>query len=288
MTETLVTVADAAVPFDYAALSRDVVAVLGYVGESGAADHIWSTQEADAARKAVGAWSGIWVPPQTIFGRDDGHRAAVGMLKVLPAYSVTTDHPVFLDIERHLYDAHSADVRDGITAWQYAMAKAGYLKSYPYAPIDYGRGWVPKWVPSPPSALPTGWVGQQWTNRGDDGGYDLSVFRREVFAAIISDDSGGSDVLDKADKTWIVAQLATLQANTEKAVTKLHSGGTGPDAWAKNVVSIADALAALTAEVKSLGVNDVDVASLATDIAAKLGPDVAASVATELGKRLSV
>lgn len=286
MTSGLVRVADAAVPFDYAALPHDVVAVLGYVGESGATPHVWSTQEADAARKAVGAWSAIWVPPQGLVTRDDGARAAHTMLKVLPQYQVGTDHPVFFDIERSTYDAHPTEADSAIASWSQIMRGAGYHLAYPYAPVTYGRGWIAHYVDGEPTELPTGYIGQQYTNNGDGGSCDFSVFDRAVFTAIINNGKGDTVALDKADKAWIVAQLGTLQHNVNGQIAKLHDGGAGEGTWPRNVAATYEEVVKLSGAVAGLKLGGVDVDALAADLAAKLGPDVAAAVLDAAAKRL--
>lgn len=287
MTSALITVADAAVPFDYAALPHDVVCVLGYVGLSGATPHVWSTAEAEAARKAVGAWAPIWCPSQDVFGRDEGHRAAAGMLAALPQYGIVKASPLFLDIERGTYDAHPADVAAGITAWSDDLDAAGYTNSYPYAPEDYNHGWVAKWVTLAPTSLPVEWVGQQYTNRGDGGACDLSIFRRDIFASILTDTGGTDMALDTNDKAWIIKQLAALQGNVEGQIGKLHSGtGWGSD-WPKNVVTVHDLCASILVKLDADAGDPLDVAALAKGIAASLSPDLAAAVANELAKRLA-
>lgn len=283
----LVSVADAAVPFDYGNLPAEVVAVLGYVGQSGAADHIWSTQDAAAARKAVGAWAPIWVPPQDLFGRDEGARAAAGMIAVLPQYDVGSDCPVFLDVERGTYDAHPADVAAGIDRWYTGMTDAGYTNAHPYAPKDYGKGWIADWVTAQPTSLPADWVGQQWAGGAHGGEYDLSVFRRDIFAPILNGNGGGDMALDKDDKAWIVKQLETFQGSVVTHVDKLHNGGSGAGAWPRNVVSVYDAVAELRKEVAGLSSGGVDTEALAHALATALGPDMAAEVVAALGKRLS-
>lgn len=283
----LISVADAAVPFDYANLPADVVAVLGYVGQSGAADHIWSTQDAKDAERRVGAWAPIWVPPQDLFGRDEGARAATGMIAVLPQYGVGPDCPVFLDIERHTYDAHPADVAAGIDRWYTLMTDAGYANAHPYAPVDYGHGWVPEYVEDKPTTLPADWVGQQWTNQGHGGEFDLSVFRREVFASILNGNGGGDVALDKDDKAWLVKQLETFQGSVVTHVDKLHNGGSGADAWPRNVASVYDAITELRKDVAGISTGSIDPAKLAADITAQLGPDIANQVLNELRARLA-
>lgn len=283
----LVDVADTAFPFDYAKLPAGVVAVGGYVGASAETPHIWSTVEADEARRAVGAWFPIWVPPQGLMTDTTGRVAAAGMIATLPQYQVGKDCPMFLDVERSSADASLSGARDAISAFVFHMREAGYTNAHGYNPITIMGGWIAHYIESKPTHLAAEDAGWQWTNKGDGGLFDLSVFHRDIFAPILSDTNKGDDVLDTADKQWIVDQLAHGQTNVLNRIDALHSGKGGSTDWPVNVHAVYDELVKVSATLSILGEPGGDARALAAAIADSLGPALAAQVATELSKRLA-
>lgn len=287
MKPDLISVADAAYPFDYAELPSGVVAVCGYVGQSGETPHVWSTQEADAARKAVGAWAPIWVPPQGVMTADTGVHAAAELAGVLGQYGVPADSPMFFDIEEHSYEASPAGARSAASAFVASMARHGCHNAWPYVPLAMGKGWVAHYVGAPPRRLPKGYAGLQWTNKGHGGTFDLSVFHRSVFAPILNNDKDSAMPLDKADKTWIAAELTHMQDNILGRIDALHGGKGGGVTWSVNLHSVNAEVIAVHHALTDAPVTPVDVTALADRLAITLGNDVAAQVVAELGKRLS-
>lgn len=176
--------ADASVPFDYSTLPAGVHAIAGYVG--GDTYYVWSDAEIAAAERAVGMWWAIWTAPNAAgdsLSAWQGQHDAAGMVAALRARSYSQDRPVFYDIERHVWDASPSGARAGIAAWATAMRSAGWSLAYPYAPPDYGSGWIYDWTNARPDSLPSGWVGQQYTGQRNTGGgpYDLSVFDESLW-----------------------------------------------------------------------------------------------------------
>lgn len=287
MTSDLIDVADAAVPFTYSALPSAVKVVLGYIGEWGETPHVWSTQEADSARRQVGAWAPIWCPPQGRMTADTGYLAADKAAAALPQYGYPLDGPVFFDVERSSWDADTDGAIGAIRAFKLRLRAHGYPLGIPYVTIDANTGWAAGWVPSRPTSLPPNLAGQQWSGNAYNGMCDLSVFHRSVFAALL-DPEDNDMPLDKDDKAWVVAQLAIVRADIMADIGKLHSGGPGktPE-WPKNVASVYDQVAKLAKASSGASGGAVDPEVLAAALAARLGPALGESVATALAKRLA-
>lgn len=173
---TLLIAIDAGSPPDYLQAPPATKAVLGYVGEVGPADHVWSLAEVDEARSFCGHWWPIWFPPQGVMSIEEGQRAASSMLAILPSYRVAKDDPVFIDIEHDSWEASPAGALGCVRAFKQAMTAAGYSKAYAYVPLAAGFDWIANWVDSAPKKLPANCIGQQYAGNVDDGRYDMSVF----------------------------------------------------------------------------------------------------------------
>lgn len=286
MTDKLVQTADAATPFDYAALPGTVKVILGYIGQAGATPYVWSTADAAKAKAAVGAWAPIWTPPQHDLSVDAGHRAAAGAIAALSQYDYPKGGPVFVDVERGTYDANPEQADGFIEAFQASMGLAGYGLAYPYAPEDYGRGWVAHWVPKMPTSLPPAYVGQQWKGNAFNGMCDLSVFRPAVFAALITTTEDDTVALTKDDKAWIVKQLATMRGDIIDHVDALHNGKAGKLNWPSNVAAVHEDTGAILKALSVTGLAPADIDAIAAAVAAKVGDTDAGLFLDEMSKRL--
>jgi len=282
--DQLINVVDAATPPDYARLPRSVKVVLGYVGQYGCTPHVWSTDE---ARRRMGAWAPIWVPPQRRMTAETGKRAAQAALHAVAQYDYPHGGPVFFDIERHGYDADPAGARAALSAFRALLAQDGRWRGIGYGPVESGARWVAKWVTVRPDSLPAGWAGQQW-HGATHGGVDLSVFRPAVFHAILNhNNEDGASVLDKDDKQWLVKQLGTLQHNLGGRVDALRTGTLGHDSYPANLRDMLAKLDDIDAQLKGDGGAVINIDALATSLAGKLGPDLAGQLVAALAAKLS-
>lgn len=282
----LVEVADAAYPFDYTRLPAAVKVVLGYVGQHLETPHVWTADEIATVHAHGLAWGPIWTPPQGHFTADDGLQAGDMMRDALGRLGYTKAGPVFLDIEKHTYDAHPADTRAGVSAWEATMVEGGWTITCPYLPTTAGSGWVADWTGTKPTSLPNAWDGQQYAGEVDGGRYDLSVFRSSIFTALLNQGDTTMSTLDAQDKAWIVAQLSTVQTNLHTQINACYTDNEENSPHPSANVHILAAVNEVLTAVKGIPKAEIDAKTLAADILVQLGPAVATDVAAELAKRL--
>lgn len=287
MAEALVLTADAAFPFPYANLPKGVSVVLGYVGQRGCTPHVWTASEVSSVHAHGYKWAPIWVPPMGKFTHELAEQAANGMTDALRGYAYPADGPVFLDIERHVWELAPAETVESCRTWEAVMTDRGHSVAVSYLPSAAGHGWAANWTGSRPASLPADLQGQQYAGNVHGGQYDLSVFRPAVFAALTG--KAGADMagLDKADQTWIVAQLKTMQDNLNGHISALHTGTGSGYTYTANLITITQRLEAIQAATKAGVPITIDAATLAADLVKVLGPELGASVAAELAKRLA-
>jgi hypothetical protein len=287
MAEKLLQAADAAEPFDYALLPKGVSVVLGYIGQAGETPHVWSTAEAGHARKTVGAWAPIWVPPQGAMRAEDGHVAGVAAVQALRQYDYPEHGPVFFDVEEHSYAANPAGALAAVEAFRQAVHAHGSYVGIGYLPAAAKQGWVAHWVKRKPATLPVSIAGQQWTNAKPGQPFDLSVFHPSVFAALTDPPKVDPVPTEAVTQQYLVDQLRILQGNIEAHIDLLHSGGKDGKQWPRNVVSTYDLVATVNQTLNDHVGASLDVKALAADLASQLGTDVARAVVALLAKHLA-
>lgn len=280
-------VVDAADPFRYTDLPHDVVAVLGYVGLPGCTPHIWTHGEVKAARKAGLLWAPILTTPQRALQGHEGVSAAVAMAKVLPGYGHRPGWPVFLDVERGVYDANPTGAAAYVAAWRAGMARAGWPDAFVYWPHPTAYTWLPDWTGLRPDTLPGPVAGVQYAGNAGGGRWDESVFAPHVFARMIANRKDGTVALTTADKAWLVKQLGQVQANLDAHLQAIKSGVGGKWGYTTNLDTIMAAVLANKPGAPAGPGGTVDVHTLAADLAAALGPGIAGQVAAELARRLA-
>lgn len=173
----LIDVFDGAFIHDLSLVPKNVPAIIGYVGGAGAY-HIWPFSDAERVRASNRQFWGIWVPPQ---GRplkaQDGIDSARGMIAALQKYNYAKSCPVFFDIEFDQYDMDKQGASLAASTFQATMKSSGYLRPYPYAPLEMQRGWVSHYVDNKPTELPAGTVGWQYKSGPN---WDSSIFDAEL------------------------------------------------------------------------------------------------------------
>lgn len=176
------TVVDMAYPVPVGKLPGAARAVCGYLGEPDTTPHVWTLGEVAAVRKSGREWWPIVVAPLRAIGSHDGFTAAQYAVGRLGLYGVDRSQPVFYDVEHATFAADPAGARAAMAAWRTELKSHGWAKPWVYSSSNTGAEWLAHWVSEAPTHLPAGVMGQQWAGDGQGRGYDLSVFRAEVFA----------------------------------------------------------------------------------------------------------
>lgn len=282
----LILAADAAYPFDYTLLPRACRIVLGYVGEPNETPHIWTAAEVAAVHDAGLVWAPIHTVPPGPFAPPAGTRAGQLMAEELKRYDYPADGPVFLDVEHDSYAANPAQANLAVAEWQHVMHGSGRRHAHPYLPLAAGYGWQANWTHVRPTDLGQHVVGVQYDNALHGDAYDLSVFRREVFASLLKGKQPMAKGLSHADREWIVQQITTAR---DDVVKLLHGLATDDDDKHPRPFALKHLHQQLTELAKVTGTGGsgaVDVAQLAKALADQLGPQMGGDVASELARRL--
>ena len=283
----LVTVADAAVPFDYAILPPGVEAILGYVGAPGCTPYEWTPGDIAEVHATGRAWFAIWVPPAGAINTQIGMQAGNAMMAALHARSYPPGWPVFLDIEQDSYAASPAGAEQAATAWGQVMRAHGWTYAYPYLPAAAGHGWIADWTGTAPTELPPGVIGQQYAGQCDGNQYDLSVIDRAILAYTPLSEGQPDMPLDAADLAKIHTTVSA-EVNTQLGQWLPRLAALMLTGHANSHFDPANS-GALIDNVGIYGrlVADTDPAGQANAIATALGPDLGAHVASVLAARLA-
>lgn len=200
--------ADAATPPHLALLPRTVSVMMAYVGQRGETPHVWSAVECQHYRDAGKKVWPIWVPPQDDFAQQYPADAAAGLHLACQERDIPKLSPVFLDIEKHGWDADPAAASRYLAQWKVAMTRLGYRHPFGYLPLAAGRDWVAHWTGRPPASLPAGWVGQQYANDLAAGAYDLSVFDPARLGITVKPRQAGAQIEGQLDM-FLIHDAAT-------------------------------------------------------------------------------
>lgn len=282
-----VLVADAAYDFPLADLPKGTAAVLRYVGPPDGTPHIVSVGQVEAIRRAGMVWAPIWTPAARVLSHQLGLQAGNGMVAALKAYPLLGPEPVFLDVEKHVYDADPAGCRAAVAAWQSVMHLAGWSQAYAYLPSEANSQWVADWVDVAPHHFAPGVIGVQYQGAVHGDEYDLSVFARTVFQPLIDAQKGSPLSLTTSDKQWMVDQLALVQHNLGAKLSAYQWDNDKAHAEPAANVHLAAKLDQLLALVQAGHSGTVDTAALAKALSAALGPSLADDLARELSRRLA-
>lgn len=282
-----VLVADAAYDFPLSHLPRGVSAVLRYVGSPTGTPHLVSLDAVAAIRAAGYAWAPIWTPDAAVFTRQLGLQAGNGMVDALRRYSLLGPEPVFLDIEKHVYDAAPESCMAGVSAWQNVMHQHGHQRAYAYLPAEAGQQWVADWVNVAPHHFAPGVIGVQYAGAVHGDEFDLSVFSRSLFQPLLDAQKGSAVALTDSDKKWLTDQLAAVQDNLARQARAYQwdNMASAPQPHANKHLDAK--LDQVLARLSGAGAGPVDPAALADAIVARGGPQLAALVADLLSRRLA-
>jgi hypothetical protein len=279
-------VADCLEPFDYSRLPSYVVAVAGYCGES--INHIWTGAMINAVHAAGKRWWAIYTPLGATLTAADGQAAAVAMTKRLTSWSYPKLYPVFLDIERGVWDSNVNGAKACIAAWRAGMKKAGWTYAYPYAPRGSEPNWLPNWTGSAPATIPAGAVGVQYAGLVDGGRYDLSLFQQSLWDAGTSKLTEDPSIVDAATKAYFDSRFAAMHQDLIDLGDGMYWDRSRNGPLPAAMVHLKASLDAITAKVNTLSTGGVDSATVATQIAASLmatlAPDIVKALAAQLAK----
>lgn len=282
----MITVADCLEPFDYARLPAGVKVIAGYCGQS--YDHKWTPAMVTAVHATGRRWWAIYTPlAQTLTGFVGG-LAATDMAANLNGLSYPKNYPVFLDVERGVWDRDPAGARACIIAWRTGMANRGWSHAYPYAPQGSEPNWLPEWGYAPSHGVPPGSIGVQYAGLVDGGRYDLSIFTDALWDAGTPTPTEDVSIVDAATKTYLDGKFAALHAEHFDLGHALYFDtvpGRPYPAALVHIKAAVDALAVAVSKIHPGGVAPtVDVAALATALRAQLGPDLVKALAAQLAK----
>lgn len=287
MSSELIRSVDCAYPQNWATIPDGTHVVLGYVGQDGATPHVWTLNDIESVERADLLFAPIWTPPQGHFDRNAGAAAGNATAARLRALGYPPDAPVFLDIEKHTYDAAPEAVEEGIAAWSASLTAQGPFLPVAYAPTTRGKGWVADWTGHEPTSLPDGWDGQQYAGRVDGDRYDLSVFRPEVFTHLHHFTEVSDMPLNDADKAWIKENVSDPIQSVHLALGRISIDNDPAHEHPEALKHIHDQTVKILAEIGAGGMASIDVKALATDIADAVRTSLGADVAAEIGKRLT-
>lgn len=174
---TLIDVYDGAYYHPMNTVPKNVRAICGYVGGSGAVN-IWSPKDAQAVRQSGRQFWSIYVPQQNkALSSDDGYEGAVTMLQRLPTFNQSKMYPVFFDIENWQYETYAVGAVAARNTFVKKMRENGYTQVFSYAPFKFGADWVAKYTYTRPTELPDNIIGIQYENdKYSHPGWDASVF----------------------------------------------------------------------------------------------------------------
>ena len=172
----LILAVDAAWPPDLRLLPFMARVIIGYLGEQGATPHVWTRAEADIYRANGRRWWGVWVPPQHDMSGAAAVRAAQDAMMQAQLMGCAKTDPLFVDIEAGTWQANPAQAAYFVSVFKKYAAGHGWAHPFGYVPLAAGFDWVAHWTGQRPTALPPGWVGQQYASDVAAGAYDLSVF----------------------------------------------------------------------------------------------------------------
>lgn len=267
----LVTVADAAYPFDLATLPADCRAVAGYIG--GDTPHVWTFAEVlEVVGKGM-LWWPIWTAPSTgqQLTAQAGYAAGIATALALPHYAVNNHAPVFLDVEYGTYIADPAGALAYTDAWKRALKERGYVSAWAYLPAGEQHDWIAHWTGIRPTSLPTGVIGCQYASDGMLGKpYDLSVFDLDALYATNGADMTPTESAQLDHIERLAENINAALVNISPAIAEMR--GEDQAIYASIATTAAREAALLKAIQQVSGNGDVDVAAIlavATDAATK-------------------
>lgn len=217
----MITAADCLVPFDYSRLPAGVSVIAGYVGES--ANHIWTPAQISAVTASGRRWWAIYTPLAQTLDAAEGTLAGQTMADRLTGLAYPKLYPVFLDVERGVWDSNPAGAIAAITAWRAAMKAAGWTYAYPYAPVGSEPNWLPQWQSPAPNAIPPGAVGVQYAGLVDSGRYDLSLFQQSLWDAGTATPTEDLTIMDAATKAYIDAKFASARSDLSSGLKAIYN-----------------------------------------------------------------
>lgn len=198
------------------------------------------------------------------------------------------DWPVFLDVERHVWDTNQAGARGAVSTWQAFMTNRGWPHAYPYAPIGSGVNWLPEWTNTRPPSVPTGSIGVQFTGNAHGGEYDLSLFSQALWDAGSNPAPEVPAMFDADEIKYLDAMKASINGNIDSVWHALFNGQAPGGPYLYNVAAIQHKVDAVQETLDKTITGGIDPATLAAQLApalmAQLGPEVVKALAAQLAK----